>query len=107
MATSEVTILNSLETKLDSLITKVNNIKLDVKTMMKALEKKFDAVQRLADHQSRENHVEIGNVKAQLKENFDRITHLEQSVDDLQGRLSTGPLNAKEATNSLTIDQDQ
>ena len=51
MMTSEVTILNSLETKLDSLITKVNNIELDVKTMMKALEEKVDVAQRLADHQ--------------------------------------------------------
>ena len=55
MATSKVTILNSLETKLDSLITKVNNIELDVKTVMKALEEKVDGAQRLADmadHQS-------------------------------------------------------
>ena len=156
MATSEVTILNSLETKLDSLI-KVNNIELDVKTIMKALEEKVDVAQRLADmadHQSRANHVEVGNVKAQSKENFDRITRLEQLVDDLQGRLRrntlvfkgipeeaegkesswlqaenfiakllvdhlvwiiirfeykelTGPINAKKATNSITIDQDQ
>ena len=49
MTTSEVTILNSLETKLDSFITKVNNIELDVKTMMKALDEKVDAAQRLAD----------------------------------------------------------
>ena len=90
MAMSEVTILDSLETKLDSLITKVNNIELDVKTMMKALEEKVDAAQRLvdmADHQSRANHIEIGNVKAQSKENFDRITRLEHLVDALQGRL--------------------
>ena len=95
MATSEVTILNSLETKLDSLITKVNNIELDVKTMMTALEEKVDAAQRLADmadHQSRANHVEVGNVKAQSKENFDRITRLEQLVDDLQGRLRRNTL---------------
>ena len=88
MATNDVTILNSLETRLDSLITKVNNIEFDVKTMMKALEEKVGAAQRLADmadHQSRSNHIEIGNVKAQLKENFDRITCLEQLVDDLQG----------------------
>ena len=81
MATSEVTILNSLETKLDSLITKVNNIELDVKTMMKALEETVDAAKRLADmadHQSRANHV--------------RITRLEQLVDDLQGRLRRNTL---------------
>ena len=90
MATSEVIILNSLEAKLDSLITKVNNIELDVKIMMKTLDEKVGAEQRLtdmADHQSRANHVELGNVKAQSKENFDRITHLEQLVYDLQGRL--------------------
>ena len=157
MATSEVTILNSLETKLDSLITKVNNIGLDVKTMMKALDEKVDAAQRLADmadHQRRANHVKLGNIKAQSKENFDRITRPEQSVDDLQGRLrrntlvfkgipeeaegkegswlqaenfiakllvehlgmdhvqlgterATGPLNDKDATESLIMEQDQ
>ena len=58
--------------------------------MMKALEEKIDAAQRLADmvdYQSRANHVQLGNVKAQSKENFNRITCLEQLVDDLQGRL--------------------
>ena len=58
--------------------------------MMKALEEKVDAVQRLADmadHQSRANHVELGNVKAQSKENFDRITRLEQLVVDFRGQL--------------------
>ena len=75
-ATSRATILNS-------------HIELDVKTMMKALEEKVDAVQRLAemtDHRSRGNHIEIGKVKAQSKENFDRITRLEQLVDDIQSR---------------------
>ena len=79
MATSEVNILNSLKTKLVSLITEVNNIELDVKTMMKVLDEEVDAAQRLADmadHQSRANHVELGNVKAQSNENFDRITRL-------------------------------
>ena len=95
VATSKVTVFNSLETKLDSLITKVNNIKLDVKTMMIALQEKVDAAQRLADmadHQSRANHVEVGNVKAQSKENLYRITRLEQLVDDLQGRLKRNTL---------------
>ena len=90
MATSDVTILNSLETKLDSLITKVNNIELDVKPMMKALDEKVDSAQRLADmayHQSRANHVKLGNVKAQSKENFDKITWLEWLVNDPEGRL--------------------
>ena len=32
----------------------------------------------MAEHQSRANHVEIGNIKAQSKENFNRITRLEQ-----------------------------
>ena len=92
MATSEVSILNTLETKFDSLITKINNIELDVKTVMKALEEKVDAGQRLADitdNQNRANDVELGKVKAQSEENFYR---LEQLVDDLQGRLRRNTL---------------
>ena len=80
---------------MDSLITKVNNIELNVKIMMKALEKKVDAAQRLADmadHQSRHNHVKVGNIKAQSMENCDRIAPLEQLVDDLQGRLRRNTL---------------
>ena len=46
----------------------------------------------MADHQSRANHVEIGNIKAQSKENFDGITCLDLLVDDLQGRLRRNTL---------------
>ena len=103
-ATSDTT-LNILETKMDNLINKFNQIELDIRATkdkmtdfdnkLKAIEEKADAAKTLADMAdslSRANRGEVELVKSQLQESTDRIANLEQIIDDLQGRLKRNTL---------------
>ena len=94
------TILNILGTKMDKLINKVNQVELDIRApkekttnidnKLKAIKGKANAAKTLADMAdflSRANRGEAESVKNQLQESTDRITSLEQIINDIQGRL--------------------